>query len=192
MIVIIDNYDSFVYNLYQFIGELTTDIKVFRNDSITLEDMEGLDLEGIVLSPGPGRPENAGICVDIVDRFKGKVPILGICLGHQAIAHSFGSMVIGCGEIVHGKVSDIRIRKNIIFEGMEEEISVMRYHSLMVKRDTMPEELQVIAETGDGIVMAIGHNSFPIYGLQFHPESIMTRDGKKIISNFIRRVCNVG
>lgn len=192
MIVIIDNYDSFVYNLYQFIGELTTDIKVFRNDSITLEELEDLDLKGIVLSPGPGRPENAGICVNIVDRFKGKVPILGICLGHQAIAHSFGSRVIGCGEIVHGKVSDIRIRKNIIFEGMEEEISVMRYHSLMVKRDTMPEELQVIAETGDGIVMAIGHNSFPIYGLQFHPESIMTRDGKKIISNFVRRVCNVG
>ncbi|MDP4090860.1 MAG: aminodeoxychorismate/anthranilate synthase component II [Bacillota bacterium] len=192
MIALIDNYDSFVYNLYQFIGEFTEDIKVFRNDCVTLEELEEANLSGIVLSPGPGRPEDAGICTDIVKRFKGRVPILGICLGHQAIAHSFGCSVVRCREIVHGKVSDIRVNRSLIFEDMEDEFRVMRYHSLVLDRDTLPEEFEVIAETKDGIVMGIGHNTFPIYGLQFHPESIMTQGGKKIISNFVRRVCNVG
>ncbi len=191
MIALIDNYDSFVYNLYQFIGELTEDIVVFRNDSITLEQLEDLNLSGIVISPGPGRPEHAGICVKAVQKFKGKVPILGICLGHQAIAYSFGSNIIGCKDIFHGKVSKIKVKENTIFQGVSDKTEVMRYHSLMVDKETLCPELEVVAETEDGVVMAICHKEYPIYGLQFHPESIMTAEGKTIISNFVRRVCNV-
>lgn len=185
MIVLIDNYDSFSYNLYQLIGNINPDIKVFRNDKVTLDEIKNLKPEAIILSPGPGRPEDAGICIDIVNEFKGKIPILGVCLGHQAICAAFGGEIGYASELMHGKSSQITFDENTpIFKNLTSPITVGRYHSLSLNGKP-PQELEVIARSEDGEVMAVKHKIFPIYGLQFHPESILTPSGFTIIKNFL-------
>lgn len=189
MIVLIDNYDSFTYNLYQYLGEFDK-VEVYRNDEITIEKLKELKPRGIVISPGPGRPEDAGISIDIVKNFGEDIPVLGICLGHQAIAAAFGGKVVLANEIYHGKSSQIQVRGNDIFEGVGRKIDVMRYHSLVVDRSSLPTELEVIAETTkDNVVMAIRHRTKKIYGLQFHPESVFTPKGKKMLQNFVEAIC---
>ena len=186
MILLIDNYDSFSYNLFQLIGEVNPDVVVYRNDKITLDEIRSLNPEAIILSPGPGKPENAGICIDVVKEFYDKIPILGVCLGHQAICIAFGAKVSYAKRLMHGKSSIISLDNDSIFEGLESEISVGRYHSLSLKEDTLPESLRIISKAmDDGEVMAVRHNDFNVYGLQFHPESILTPDGLKIIENFL-------
>lgn len=192
MILLIDNYDSFTYNLYQYIGEIYEDIKVFRNDKISLDEIERLNPEGIILSPGPGIPENAGICIEVVKKFGGKIPILGICLGHQAIGCAYGGKVVRANNIMHGKTSEISIVPNKLFKNLENSINVMRYHSLIIEKGTLPEELEVTAESlDDREIMAVKHREYEVYGLQFHPESILTEKGKQIIKNFLGGICNV-
>lgn len=191
MILIIDNYDSFTYNLYQYVGEIYEDILVVRNDEINLEDIRSLKPEGIILSPGPGRPEDAGICVELVKNIGGEIPILGICLGHQAIGYAFGGNVVRAAEIKHGKVSKIVNNGEGLFAGLKSSIKVMRYHSLIVDKETLPKGLTITAETEDGIVMAMRHREHEIHGLQFHPESILTEHGKEMIKNFLGGVCGV-
>lgn len=189
MILLIDNYDSFSYNLFQLVGEVNPDVVVYRNDKITLDEIRSLNPEAIILSPGPGKPENAGICIDVVKEFYDKIPILGVCLGHQAICIAFGAKVSYAKRLMHGKSSIISLDNDSIFEGLESEISVGRYHSLSLKEDTLPESLRIISKAmDDGEVMAVRHNDFNVYGLQFHPESILTPDGLKIIENFLVNV----
>ena len=189
MILLIDNYDSFSYNLFQLVGEVNSDIKVSRNDKITIEEIAELNPECIILSPGPGRPENAGICIDIVKEFYDKIPILGVCLGHQAICEAFGGKVSHAKRLMHGKSSDISLDYDFIFKGLPAEISVGRYHSLSLVEDTIPDCLEIISKAkDDGEIMAVKHKDFNIYGLQFHPESILTPDGLTIIRNFIEKV----
>lgn len=189
MILLIDNYDSFSYNLFQLVGEVNPDVVVYRNDKITLDEIRSLNPEAIILSPGPGKPENAGICIDVVKEFYDKIPILGVCLGHQAICIAFGAKVSYAKRLMHGKSSIISLDNDSIFEGLESEISVGRYHSLSLKEDTLPESLRIISKAmDDGEVMAVRHNDFNVYGLQFHPESILTPDGLKIIENFLENV----
>lgn len=189
MILLVDNYDSFSYNLFQLIGEVNSDIKVVRNDKISLDEIKKLNPEAIILSPGPGKPENAGICVDIVKEFHDKIPILGVCLGHQAICAALGGTVGHAKRLMHGKSSKISLEYDFIFKGIPSEISVGRYHSLSLKKDTLPECLDIISKAkDDGEVMAVKHNQFNVYGLQFHPESILTPDGLTIISNFLEKV----
>ena len=191
MIALIDNYDSFTFNLYQYLSELI-EIKVFRNDEITIEQLEELDVKGIVISPGPGRPEDAGISVELIKRLGKIIPILGICLGHQAIAIAYGGNVVKANKIYHGKTSLVDVKTCDLFKGFEKNIKVMRYHSLIVEKETLPYELEILAETINGQdIMAIRHKEYPVYGLQFHPESIYTPEGKKIIENFVQEVCNV-
>lgn len=186
MILLIDNYDSFVYNLYQLIGSINQDIKVFRNDQITIKTIKELNPSHIILSPGPGRPENAGICIDIVKFFAGKIPILGICLGHQVIGQYFGAKIDYAKNIIHGKASEIKlINSSILFKHFNTQIIGARYHSLVVSRETIPTELKITAISTEGEVMAIEHKTYPIYGLQFHPESILTNKGKQLIQNFL-------
>lgn len=190
MIALIDNYDSFTFNLYQYLGEFT-EVKIFRNDEITVEELKKLKPDGIVISPGPGRPEDAGISIDVIKNFGDNIPVLGICLGHQAIAAAFGGKVIRAKEICHGKSSQIQVKGNDIFEGISRKLDVMRYHSLIVERGTLPKELEIIAETTkDNIIMAIKHKTKKIYGLQFHPESVFTPKGKRMIENFVEGICN--
>lgn len=190
MIILIDNYDSFTYNLYQYISEFTK-VEVYRNDEITVEQLRVKNPKGIVISPGPGKPTNAGISIELIRELGCDIPILGICLGHQAIAEAYGGKVCGATEIVHGKKSKITVRGNDIFEGLARKIEVMRYHSLMVERESLPDELEVIAETiDDNLIMAVKHKKFRVYGLQFHPESIYTIKGKRIIENFVEGICN--
>lgn len=192
MILIIDNYDSFTYNLYQYVGEIYEDILVKRNDEITLEEISTLKIEGIILSPGPGRPENAGICIEVIRKFQGKVPILGICLGHQAIGYAYGGKIARAQNIMHGKTSIIKHDGKHLFNGIKNELEVMRYHSLVVEEENLPRELMITAKsTNDKVIMALKHREYDIYGLQFHPESIKTEDGKAIIKNFVRGICNV-
>lgn len=188
MIVLLDNYDSFTYNLYQILAEYD-EVKVFRNDKVTLQQIAELNPKGIIISPGPGRPENAGILIDVVKEFKGIYPMLGVCLGHQGIAESFGGNIVRAKNIVHGKRSLITIKEAKIFKGLNEKQDVMRYHSLIVDRDTLPETLEIIAETDEKEIMAIKHKEYEVYGVQFHPESIYTSCGRKIIENFIKDVC---
>ena len=189
MILLIDNYDSFSYNLFQLIGEVNPDVVVYRNDKISIDEIRSLNPEAIILSPGPGKPENAGICIDVVKEFYDKIPILGVCLGHQAICTAFGAKVSYAKRLMHGKSSIISLDNDSIFEGLESEISVGRYHSLSLKEDTLPESLRIISKAmDDGEVMAVRHNEFNVYGLQFHPESILTPDGLKIIENFLENV----
>lgn len=189
MILLIDNYDSFSYNLYQLIGEVRSDIKVSRNDKITIDEIEKLNPDAIILSPGPGRAENAGICIDIVRKFHDMIPILGVCLGHQAICVAFGGEVSYAKRLMHGKSSEISLDYDYLFKGLPSEISVGRYHSLSLVKDTLPDCLDVISKAkDDGEVMAVKHNQFNVYGLQFHPESILTPDGITIIENFIDKV----
>ena len=189
MILLIDNYDSFSYNLYQLIGQVNSDIKVSRNDKITVEEIRGLNPEAIILSPGPGRPENAGICMDLVKEFHDEIPILGVCLGHQAICAALGGEVSHAKRLMHGKSSKISLDYDFIFKGLPAEITVGRYHSLSLVEDSLPDCLEIISKARDDKeVMAVKHRDFNVYGLQFHPESILTPDGLTIIENFIEKV----
>lgn len=186
MVLLIDNYDSFSYNLYQLIGEINPDIKVIRNDEMTVEDIEKLNPSRIILSPGPGKPEDAGICEAVVRELGGKLPILGVCLGHQAICEAYGAVVTYASKLMHGKQSMVDIDgSSKLFKGLPNEFKVARYHSLAVKKDTLPDELKVTAITKDGDVMAVEHVTKPIYGLQFHPESILTEGGRIMLKNFM-------
>ncbi len=185
MILLIDNYDSFTYNLYQYLGEVEKEIVVKRNDEITLAEIEELNPMAIVISPGPGRPEDAGISMEIIRNFYEKVPLLGICLGHQAIGAVFGANVVGAKQIMHGKTSVIEHDGTDVFAKQDLQFPVMRYHSLVVERASLPEELTVTAVAlDDGEIMALKHQEFPLYGLQFHPESIGTKIGKELLHRF--------
>ena len=185
MILLIDNYDSFTYNLYQFIGIFNNDIKVVRNDKITIEEIEALDPESIVISPGPKSPLEAGISVDVIKHFTGRKPILGICLGHQSIGVAFGATVSYARQLMPGKQSEVIHNGSSIFEGIPSPVKVARYHSLAIIEGTLPDELEVIARTDDGEIMAVKHRKYPVVGLQFHPESIYTEHGKRMIENFV-------
>lgn len=186
MILLIDNYDSFSYNLYQLIGSMEPDVRVVRNDAVTPAEIRTLAPEAVILSPGPGKPEDAGICVEAVKELSGQVPILGVCLGHQAICTAFGATVSYAGTLMHGKQSRTTLDQGCrLFEGCPEVIPVARYHSLAVIEDTLPPELKVAAWAEDGEVMAVRHVRQDVYGLQFHPESIMTPDGARILKNFL-------
>lgn len=188
MILLIDNYDSFTYNLYQYIGIFNDDIKVVRNDKITIEEIKALAPERIVLSPGPKSPKEAGICIDAVREFYDKIPILGICLGHQSIGEAFGATVSYAKKIFHGKQSEITHTGDSVFTGIDSPIKVARYHSLAVKKEGLPDCLRILAETDDGEIMAMRHKEYPVVGLQFHPESIYTEHGKRMLENFINGV----
>ena len=186
MIVLIDNYDSFSYNLYQLIGSVEPDVKVVRNDAYTVEEIEAMKPEAIILSPGPGKPSDAGICIEAIRYFAGKIPVFGVCLGHQAICEAFGGTVSYAKELMHGKQKEIhQIGENQLFQGLTETFPAARYHSLAALKEKLPEELKVTAESEDGEVMAVEHTKYPIYGVQFHPESVMTPDGKIMIENFM-------
>ncbi|MGE4215329.1 MAG: aminodeoxychorismate/anthranilate synthase component II [Anaerotignaceae bacterium] len=186
MILLIDNYDSFSYNLYQLLGSLNPNIKVIRNDKTTLKEIESLSPKYIILSPGPRKPSEAGICIDIVKYFAGKIPIFGVCLGHQAICEAFGATISYAKELMHGKQSIIEIDNHCqIFKELPNKITAARYHSLAAIENTMPQCLKVTAKTEDGEIMAVKHKDFHVYGVQFHPESIMTPNGNQIIKNFL-------
>lgn len=186
MILIIDNYDSFTYNLYQYLGTLKQDIRVVRNDALTVEEVRALKPSHLILSPGPGKPENAGICEEVLRQMQGELPILGVCLGHQAIGEVFGGKVILAPELVHGKPDNIILKRdNPLFRGLPAVIKAARYHSLIVDKDSLPETLEVIGETEKQEIMALKHRQYPIYGVQFHPESIMTEQGMNILKNFL-------
>ncbi len=186
MILLIDNYDSFSYNLYQLVGEINPDIKVIRNDEMTVEEIEKLNPDCIILSPGPGRPEDAGVIIDVARTLGKDIPILGVCLGHQAICAAFGATVTYAKQLMHGKQSYVRFDASCpLFGGCPEVAPVARYHSLAADSGTIPECLKVTALTTDGEIMAVQHKEYPIYGVQFHPESIMTPDGKQMLRNFI-------
>ncbi|MCD2436193.1 aminodeoxychorismate/anthranilate synthase component II [Acidaminococcus sp. NSJ-142] len=187
MILLIDNYDSFTYNLYQLVGTLQPDVKVVRNDALTVADIRQMAPTHLILSPGPGRPEDAGICEEALRELKGELPILGVCLGHQALGEVFGGRVIRAPQLVHGKQSQVHIANgSALFQGLAPIIPAARYHSLLVEKATLPDELLVIAETDQGEIMGLKHRDYNLYGLQFHPESILTPDGKQIIQNFLQ------
>ena len=187
MILLIDNYDSFSYNLFQLIGEINPDIRVIRNDELTVEEIRELAPERIILSPGPGRPEDAGVIIDVVKELGQTIPILGVCLGHQAICAAFGATITYAKQLMHGKQSVVKLdTASTLFRGCPKETEVARYHSLAADSDTLPEELTVTAVTADGEVMAVAHRDYPIYGVQFHPESIMTPDGARMLRNFLK------
>lgn len=186
MILLIDNYDSFSYNLYQLIGSVNSDIKVVRNDEVSIADIESMKPEHIILSPGPGRPADAGICKEAAAYFAGKIPMLGVCLGHQAICEAFGAEISYAKRLMHGKQSVINADKKCrIFENLPEEIPAARYHSLSAVRESMPDTLKITAESDDGEIMAVSHIDYDVYGLQFHPESILTPAGRVMIENFL-------
>lgn len=192
MVVLIDNYDSFSYNLYQLTGSITPDIRVIRNDEMTPEELDALHPDSIILSPGPGRPEDSGICRDVVGYFQGKTPVLGVCLGHQVICQFYGADISYAKELMHGRQSTAFYQKNTgclyenLFDGLGTDGSVGRYHSLSAVKDTLPDILVPTAYTEDGEIMAVQHKEYPIYGLQFHPESILTPDGPKMLENFFK------
>lgn len=185
MILVIDNYDSFTYNLVQYLGELGADLVVYRNDQISLEEIDDMAPEKIVISPGPCTPNEAGISVALVQYFAGKIPILGVCLGHQSIGQAFGGKIVGAPTIMHGKVSEIRHRGESIFEGLPEPFIATRYHSLIVERDSLPDCLEITAETDDGVIMGLRHRDMAVDGVQFHPESILTGEGQNLLQNFL-------
>ena len=185
MILIIDNYDSFTYNLVQYIGSINSDIEVHRNDKISLKQIRDMGPDRIVISPGPGKPEDAGLSIDIIKEFGSFLPIFGICLGHQAITVAFKGKVDRANEIVHGKTSMIVRNESIIFKGLPKIFEATRYHSLVALKDSFPEELRITAETDNGLIMALEHEKYPIFGVQFHPESIVTEHGMDIIKNFL-------
>lgn len=205
MILLVDNYDSFVYNLYQYIGEalaniknmdlseketqseIYNEIKVIRNDELSVDEIKELNPDCIILSPGPGKPENAGICEELVSEFVDKeIPILGICLGHQAICQTLGSKIVHAKQLMHGKTSDISLNDNELFKGISGKTTVARYHSLAVDVESVSEDLEIIAKTDENEIMGVKHKNAKIYGLQFHPESILTQEGMKIIENFLK------
>lgn len=186
MILLIDNFDSFSYNLFQLVGMINPDIKVIRNNEMTPQEIEALAPTHIFISPGPGRPKDAGVCEEVIEYFIGRVPIFGVCLGHQAICETFGGVVTYAKQLMHGKQSMAKVDRNCpIFKGLPEEIPVARYHSLSAKADTLPKELIVTAQTEDGEVMAVQHRDAPVFGVQFHPESILTQHGREIVENFL-------
>ena len=192
MLVMIDNYDSFVYNLAAYFQELGQEIRVVRNDRVSVEDLaEMKKLEGLVISPGPGRPEDGGVSQEAVRHFTGRIPILGVCLGHQIIGHAFGAGVVRGSRPMHGKVTRICHRGEGLFKGLPESYPVTRYHSLIVERSTVPGQLRVDALSEDGAVMALSHREYPLYGLQFHPEAVLTEYGHELLENFIG-ICREG
>lgn len=189
MILLIDNYDSFSYNLYQLIGQIDPNIRVIRNDEMTVGQIRDLAPDRIILSPGPGRPEDAGIIMEVVNVLGKDIPILGVCLGHQAICAAFGATITYAKALMHGKQSEVKFDTECpIFRGIPETAPVARYHSLAADGDTLPDGMKVTARTADGEVMAVQHETYPIYGVQFHPESIMTPNGKRMLENFIKEI----
>ena len=187
MLLLIDNYDSFSYNLYQLLGELGAELQVIRNDAMTVAEIEALKPAGIILSPGPGRPCDAGVCEAVVRELAGKQPILGVCLGHQAIGEVYGATVSYCKELMHGKSSKITVvKENKLLQGLQGDFMAARYHSLAIQEETLPECLEVTAVADDGEIMAVQHKEYAVYGLQFHPESIMTPEGRTILANFLQ------
>lgn len=190
MILLIDNYDSFSYNLYQYIGEISPDITVIRNDEKTVEEIRKMRPDYIILSPGPGRPDQAGVIIDVVKELGNEIPVLGVCLGHQAICQAFGATITYAKKMMHGKQSVVKIDAACpLFQGLGEETKVARYHSLAAQKDTIPDELMITAVADDGEVMAVMHREYPVYGVQFHPESIMTPEGKTMLRNFLQSAC---
>lgn len=185
MILVIDNYDSFTFNLVQYLGEMGKELKVFRNDAVRLSDIEVLEPEKIVISPGPGRPENSGIIIPLIRKFAGRIPILGVCLGHQAIGAAFGGEVVAAPQIMHGKTSEIFHDGRTIFRELPNPFRATRYHSLVVAPESVPACLEISARTGDGVIMGLRHREMAVEGVQFHPESILTDTGKKLLSNFV-------
>ena len=189
MIVMIDNYDSFTYNLVQYLGQLGKEVKTYRNDAINLEEIEKLAPEAIVISPGPKRPQEAGICVEVITFFK-RTPILGVCLGHQAIGYAFGGKIVKARLLMHGKTSSIFNDQKTIFQGLPSPFTAIRYHSLVIQRETLPDCLEISAHSEDGEVMGIRHKNYPIEGIQFHPESVLTKSGKRLLRNFLKSINN--
>jgi anthranilate synthase component II len=185
MLLMIDNYDSFTYNLYQYLCELGEEVEVYRNDKITVEDIDAMAPERIVISPGPGTPSEAGISVDTVRRFAGKLPLLGVCLGHQCIGEAFGGVVSGAGEIKHGKMSQVTHDNKGVFAGLPDPFAAVRYHSLAIVPETLPDVLEVSARSESGVIMGVRHKEFTLEGVQFHPESILTKPGKQLLQNFL-------
>jgi len=185
VILLIDNYDSFTYNLYHYLGELGALVRVFRNDKITLDDIDSMGPEKIVISPGPCTPNEAGISCDAILRFAEKIPILGVCLGHQCIGAAFGGKIVRAPSIMHGKLSEVRHDSRTIFRSLKNPFAAMRYHSLVIDPRVLPAELTVSAHTADDVIMAVRHKRFPVEGVQFHPESILTDEGKKLLKNFL-------
>jgi anthranilate synthase component 2 len=186
MLLMIDNYDSFTYNIVQYFGELGEDVRTYRNDEITLDEIAALNPDSICLSPGPSNPQHAGITLDVLRRFSGKKPILGVCLGHQAIGEAFGGRVVRAKTIMHGKVSQIETDGKGVFADLPKHFDVTRYHSLAIERDTLPECLEISAWTEDGEIMGVRHKSFLVEGVQFHPESILSEHGHALLENFVR------
>lgn len=195
MIIVIDNYDSFTYNLVQYLGELAaefpvaTDIKVFRNDKITIDEIRALQPDGVVISPGPGRPEDAGISLDVISQLGPSLPILGVCLGHQSIGQVFGGKIISAPELMHGKTSEVHHTSVGVFSNLENPMTATRYHSLVIERHTCPDVLEITAWVEDGTIMAVRHRNYPhIEGVQFHPESVLTTSGKQLLRNFLEQL----
>jgi anthranilate synthase/aminodeoxychorismate synthase-like glutamine amidotransferase len=193
MVFVLDNYDSFTYNLVQYLGELGAEVEVRRNDQVSIAEIEALRPERIVISPGPCTPADAGISVDLIRHFAGKVPVLGVCLGHQAIGEAFGGKVVRAKNIMHGKTSRVEHDGKTIFKGLESPMTATRYHSLIVADDHLPPELEVSAHTverdGTQVIMGLRHRKFPVEGVQFHPESVLTDEGKKLVKNFLNGAC---
>jgi len=186
MLLVIDNYDSFTYNLVQYLGEMGEQIEVYRNDEVTVDEVETMAVNRIVISPGPGTPRDAGVSMEMIDRFSGRVPILGVCLGHQAIGEVFGGRVVRAPRLFHGKSSVVQHDGKTVFEGLEQNFSAGRYHSLIVERESLPDCLEISATTPNGTIMGLRHRKMKVEGVQFHPESIMTTEGKKLLANFLK------
>ena len=186
MLAVIDNYDSFTYNLVHYLGELGAECRVFRNDAVTAEEVLALAPQGVVLSPGPGYPDGAGICLELVRMAAGSVPLLGVCLGHQSIGQAYGGRIVRAPRLMHGKLSAIRHNGDGLFDGLPQEFAATRYHSLIVERESLPDPLEVSAETDQGVIMGLAHREHPIFGVQFHPESIASEHGHALLANFLR------
>ncbi|MFO7831665.1 MAG: aminodeoxychorismate/anthranilate synthase component II [Desulfuromonadaceae bacterium] len=185
MLLMIDNYDSFTYNLVQYFGELGEDVKVYRNDAIDSAGIQSLNPDLLVISPGPCDPDQAGISLDVVRNFAGKIPVLGVCLGHQAIGRAFGGDIVRAPELMHGKTSPVMHEDTDLFHGLPNPLAATRYHSLVVSRENLPPELKITARTGDGTIMGLAHTSLPLWGVQFHPESIISQSGHDLLQNFL-------
>ena len=186
MLLVIDNYDSFTYNLVQYFGELGADPQVKRNDAITPDEVEKMEPQKIVISPGPGRPEEAGISMELIRKFGGKIPILGVCLGHQCMGEVYGGKVVRAGRLMHGKTSPIQHDGKGVFQGLPNPFEATRYHSLIVEKNSVPSCLEVCAETAEGEIMGLRHREYPVHGVQFHPESILSKEGKDLLANFLK------
>lgn len=186
MILMLDNYDSFTYNLVQYFGELGADLKVYRNDALSVEDIGRMRPQKIVISPGPSNPDHAGISLEVIELFKGKIPIFGVCLGHQCLGQAFGGKIIRAGKLMHGKTSQIRHNGEDIFKDVANPFEATRYHSLVIERKTIPDCFEITAESEDNEIMGIRHRELPLWGVQFHPESILTTEGKKLLDNFLK------